>query len=92
MVSGGVPLTSSGVPDEVPFDLTRRGLLQEARASRTNLIERLGLRLGISGAGGSALESGRGVTESERKPFGDRKRLKESNTASKFTGFRFPTS
>ena len=44
-------MVGSGVPDEVPFDVTREGMLKEARQKQRDLFQRLGERLGIAQIG-----------------------------------------
>jgi hypothetical protein len=45
-------MVSSGVPDELPEEVTAKAIRKEARQNQNDLVKRLGERLGISALGG----------------------------------------
>lgn len=47
-------MVGSGVPDELPQEVTSEGVLKAARQQQRSLVARLGDRLGIAGLGDAA--------------------------------------
>lgn len=45
-------MVSSGVPDELPEEVTAKAIRKESRLNNIALVQRLGERLGISALGG----------------------------------------
>lgn len=50
-------MVDSGVPDELPKELTAGGQLRQARKNQNKLLEKLGDRLGINAITNSASQS-----------------------------------
>ena len=63
-------MVSAGVPDEVPFQFTPKGVTNQARQGQNALIQRLGERLGIAAIGGP-IQSGQAFGDMSNT--GDRK-------------------
>lgn len=72
-------MVGAGVPSEVPFQFTPKGVKNAAVIGQNALIERLGERLGIVALGGSSIQSGQAFGDMANTGEQKAKKLEEAS-------------